>query len=236
MSELDQGSWAPPPSARRARRHLGGTVRDRVARELRSQILLGARKPGDRIDLEELADEFGVSRTPIREACLELAHDKLLHMAPRSGVSVIGISEGDLRDNFALMALLAGQAAGWAAVRATPEELEGIRACRDEVKVAVQAGRSPSVANYDFHRRINRASHSPRLAVLIAQTAGLFPENFFESIPEQIPCSLSEHDSIVEALEMHDAEQAKSLSEAHFQQAGQLLESRIERLIAVHRS
>jgi DNA-binding GntR family transcriptional regulator len=93
----------------------------------------------------------------------------------------------------------------------------------------VSDGRSPSAANYDFHRRINRASRSPRLAVLIAQTAGLFPDNFFESIPEQIPCSLSDHDAIVDALERHDAETAKALSEAHFQQAAQLMDEHIER-------
>jgi len=228
VADLELGSWAPPTS-RRSRRYVGATARDRIARELRSQILMGELKPGDRIDLDLLAKEYGVSRTPIREACLALAHDKLVKMAPRTGVSVIGVSVLDLKDNFALMAMLAGRAASWAALRASPEDLAEITACRDEVKAAVAAGRSPSAANYDFHRRINRASRSPRLAVLIAQTAGLFPDNFFESIPAQIPCSLSDHDAIVDALERQDAESAGELSEAHFQQAAQLLDKHIER-------
>jgi DNA-binding GntR family transcriptional regulator len=214
--------WASPAWAE-DRRRVGATVRDRVARELRSQILLGELAPGDRIDLDALASELGTSRTPIREACLELAHDNLVRMAPRSGVTVIGISATDLQDNFALMASLSGMAAAWAATRATTEDLDEIVAQRDAVAEAVRSGRDPSVENYEFHRQINRASHSPRLAVLIAQTARLFPDNFFQSVPEQIPCSLAEHDGIVAALQRHDAVEARTLTESHFQHAAGLL-------------
>ena len=148
---------------------------------------MGELRPGDKLDLDLLAKEYGVSRTPIREACLSLAHDKLVKMAPRSGVSIIGVSVVDLKDNFALMAMLAGRAASWAALRATPDDLAEVKACRDEVKAAVSDGRSPSAANYDFHRRINRASRSPRLAVLIAQTAGLFPATSSSRSPSKSP-------------------------------------------------
>ncbi len=216
--------WVPPRGATR-RLALGATVRDRVARELRSQILLGQRSPGARIDLDALADEFGTSRTPIREACLELAHDNLVRMAPRSGVTVIGVSAEDLQDNFALMASLSGHAAGWAATRATENDRAVIRDHRDAVASAIGLGQDPSVENYNFHRSINRASHSPRLAVLIAQTARLFPEDFFHSVPQQVLCSLSEHDAIVRALERNDAELARQVTEAHFSQAADLLAS-----------
>ncbi len=110
VSDLELGSWAPPAN-RLGRRHVGGTARDRIARDLRSQILMGELRPGDKLDLDLLAKEYGVSPTPIREACLSLAHDKLVKMAPRSGVSIIGVSVVDLKDNFALMAMLAGRAA-----------------------------------------------------------------------------------------------------------------------------
>lgn len=222
----DEGAppWVPPGRATK-KLALGGTVRDRVARELRSQILLGQRAPGDRIDLDALAEEFGTSRTPIREACLELAHDNLIRMVPRSGVTVIGVSVVDLRDNFALMASLSGLAAGWAATRATEDDLLAIHEHRGAVAAAIRMGRDPSVENYDFHRSINRASHSPRLAVLIAQTARLFPDNFFHSVPEQIPCSLAEHDAIMRALDQHDAALARRVTESHFTQAADLLTS-----------
>lgn len=228
LDDSELGSWAPPRADTR-RQRMGGTTRDRVARELRNQILLGERAPGERIDLDALAEEFGVSRTPVREACLELAHDKLVRMAPRSGVSVIGVSPLDLLDNFALMAMLAGQAAAWAAARATAENLEVIRQSRDRVQAAVRDGQSPTAANYEFHRQINRASHSPRLIVLISQTARLFPDGYFESIPAQIPCSLDEHAQIVVALENHDSATARQVSTAHFLQAAELLDSHISR-------
>jgi DNA-binding GntR family transcriptional regulator len=231
MGDLELGSWSTPSQLRP--KNFGETARDRVARELRSQILMRDRKAGERIDIDALAQEFGVSRTPIREACLALEYDKLVKMAPRSGVTVIGVSVVDLKDNFALMAMLAGQAAAWAAERATDEDLAEIEALAEEVKSEVAAGRSPSVANYRFHRRINRASHSARLGVLIAQTAGLFPEDFFASIPEQIPCSLPEHEAIVAALKRRDPDAAKSLNEAHFHGAAELLDAHIEALAPV---
>ena len=102
---------------------LGGTVRQRSVRELRDRILTGALPPGTRLDLDEISEEFGTSRTPIREALLELSFEGLVEIAPRSGVKVLGVSPEATIDNFAILATLSGKAAEWAADRISPRDL-----------------------------------------------------------------------------------------------------------------
>ena len=103
---------------------IGGTVRARAANELRDRILTGRLAPGTRIDLDELTREFGTSRTPVREALLELSYEGLVEVTPRSGITVIGITPDDAVDNFAVLAALAGKAAEWATARITPAQLD----------------------------------------------------------------------------------------------------------------
>ncbi|MCP3811488.1 GntR family transcriptional regulator, partial [Mycobacteriaceae bacterium Msp059] len=71
---------------------ISGTVRERAARELRDRIITGTLAPGTRIDLDAITEEFATSRTPVREALLELSFEGLVRVAPRSGITVIGVN------------------------------------------------------------------------------------------------------------------------------------------------
>ena len=73
-------------------RAIGATVRHRAAGELRNRIVSGRLPPGSRLDLDQLTVEFGTSRTPIREALIELSHEGLVTVAPRSGITVLGLT------------------------------------------------------------------------------------------------------------------------------------------------
>src|SRR5262249_33300835 len=70
---------------------IGGTVRARAATELRDRILTGRLRPGTRLDLDEITEEFGTSRTPVREALLELSYEGLVVVSPRTGITAVGI-------------------------------------------------------------------------------------------------------------------------------------------------
>lgn len=219
-----ESSWRPAGSDG-ASGELGMTVRDRVTRELRHRIIFGRLAVGERLDLDALAREFGTSRTPVREACLELANDNLVRIAPRSGVTVLGITEADLLDNFELMTSLAGWAAAWAAQRATPEDLERIE---ERARAVVGASaRDGDIANAALHRAINQASHSPRLLALIRQAARLFPDQFYEVVPSQVQRSLEEHSGLVAAIAARDPDRARKLMEAHFHDAGMRLRAHL---------
>ena len=199
------------------------TVRDRVAGELRHRILLGSLVAGDRVDLDALSAEFGTSRTPIREACLDLANDGLMRLAPRSGITVLGITDLDLLDNFELMASLSGMAAGWAAERADAPERARMRALSEAVASASESGGDAALANFEFHRSVNQSSHAPRVMALIGRAARLFPERLSDVVPEQVTCSLPEHSEIVDAIDARDGRLARSVMEGHFRQASDRL-------------
>ena len=138
---------------------IGGTVRARAASELRDRILTGRLRPGARLDLDLVTREFGTSRTPVREALLELSYEGLVEVAPRSGITVIGITPEDAVDNFAVLAALAGKAAEWATARITPDQLAELH----ELAAAIAVATDVVEANRRFHRALNLASGSPRL-------------------------------------------------------------------------
>jgi DNA-binding GntR family transcriptional regulator len=131
--------------------NISGTVRERAVRELRDRILTGALPAGTRVDLDAITAEFATSRTPVREALLELSFEGLVHVAPRSGVTVIGISSKDVIDSFTILGVLTGQAAAWAAQRVTPQELASLRELAAEV-AARSGDDSIGEANWRFHQ------------------------------------------------------------------------------------
>jgi DNA-binding GntR family transcriptional regulator len=221
---------------------VGGTVRARAAEELRNRILTGTLAPGTRLDLDALTAEFGASRTPIREALLELSYEGLVEVAPRSGITVIGLSPRDVLDNFALLGTLAGKAAEWAAGRITDSELDHIRSLADDVTIASEPtpghGRRVAhgpgdghghghdglvAANWRFHRAVHRASGSPRILTLIRQTVGVVPTNFFDVFPDRGQHSASDHDELVSALARRDGPAARAAAERHVTDAGAAL-------------
>jgi DNA-binding GntR family transcriptional regulator len=198
---------------------IGGTVRSRAAGELRDRILTGRLRPGTRIDLDAITREFGTSRTPVREALLELSYEGLVSVTPRSGITVLGITPGDAVDNFAILATLAGKAAEWATERMTRPVLDELHALAQEV------GRAEDVvaANWRFHRALNLASGSPRLMTYLRQAVRVVPRSFFELFPEQVSRSRVEHAALLEAIDRGDAGTARTLTESHVLDAGAAL-------------
>src|SRR3984957_15420068 len=194
---------------------IAGTVRERAARELRDRILTGALPAGTRLDLDAITKEFATSRTPVREALLELSYDGLVRVAPRSGITVIGMSPEDVLDSFTILGVLTGQAAAWAAERVTDVE--------------AHAGEGAIVdANWNFHREIHRASHSRRLMAQIRQAVRVVPSNFFAMFPEHEHNALDEHEALVSALADRDADKARHIAERHVLDAGRSLADWLE--------
>ena len=201
---------------------ISGTVRERAARELRDRILTGALEPGARIDLDAITEEFATSRTPVREALLELSFEGLVRVAPRSGITVIGIDAEDIMDSFTILGVLTGQAAAWAAERASPEELTRLRALSADVS-SRSGENSIGEANWLFHQAIHRAAHSSRLLTQIRQAARVVPTNFLTLFPDHERHSLDEHEALLDALDEHDAETARVIAERHVLDAGRSL-------------
>jgi DNA-binding GntR family transcriptional regulator len=192
------------------------TVRTRAARELRDRILTGRLTPGSRLDLDQITREFGTSRTPVREALLELSHEGLVAVAPRSGITVLGISPEDAVDSFAVLAALSGKAAEWATARVGPEELAELQ----RLAAAVEDADDMVAANWRFHRAVNQASGSRRLLVHLRQAVRAVPSSYFELFPAQEERSRAEHAALIGAMRRGDAAKARALAESHVFEAG----------------
>ena len=198
---------------------IGGTVRARAASELRDRILTGRLPSGSRLDLDEITKEFGTSRTPVREALLELSYEGLVFVTPRSGITVLGITPEDALDNFAVLATLAGKAAEWAAIRITQAERDELH----DLALAVVHADDVVAANWSFHRALNLASGSPRLLTYLRQAVRAVPASYFALFPEQVRRSRADHAVLLEAIDRGDATSARALTESHVLDAGAAL-------------
>jgi DNA-binding GntR family transcriptional regulator len=210
---------------------ISGTVRERATRELRDRILTGVLPAGARIDLDAITEEFATSRTPVREALLELSFEGLVTIAPRSGITVIGVNSDDVMDSFTILGVLTGQAAAWAADRATAPEVEGLR--RLAADVAAHSGEDRiGEANWRFHQEIHRAAHSARLLAQLRHAARVVPTNFLTVFPDHEKHSLNEHDQLLDAIAERDSEQARVIAERHVLEAGRSLSTWLEHNLA----
>jgi len=186
---------------------------------LEEEILMGLHRPGDRLEEPALAERFGVSRTPIREALLHLGAAGLIEHRPRRGTYVREIGPRRLVEMFEVMAALEALAAATAARRASREEIAGIaRHHRDCAAAAAEAARDPYYyANERFHAAIRAAS---RNGFLIEQADALQkrlkPYRRAQlAARDRIRTSFAEHEAVLAAIEAGDAAAAGEAMRAH---------------------
>lgn len=203
------------------------TLRDRIAQELRDRIVTAVLPNAAKLDIDQLAEEFGSSRTPVREALIQLSHEGLVDLAPRRGVHVKGMAPEEILDNFRVFAALSGIAAQWATEQADQEFVERLRvlkAVTDDASYGIELVQ----ANWEFHREIHRACGSARLRGLIGQLSRTIPAGYVTVIPEQVDVSATEHDDLLEAIATGDSAEAKRVAEEHIRRAGLQLVGRLQ--------
>jgi DNA-binding GntR family transcriptional regulator len=187
----------------------------RVRDELQHAILEGVLKPGERLRAEALAQRFGTSRTPIREALLQLEAQGLVEVEPNRGAVVRAFDRDDLLDLYAVRALLEPAAAARAATRIDDDGIARLEALCD---AAQHATVDEQIAyNEDFHRIIVEAAGSRRLTVAMRAASGIpraFRSRFWDS-EEQRAESLLCHRRLVSAFRVRDAQLAEAVMRMH---------------------
>ena len=127
---------------------------EEVAELLRQRIFSRELMPGSWIDELKLADEYGISRTPLREALKVLATEGLVTMKVRRGAYVTEVSDSDLTDVYHLLALLESDAAAVVATKATETQLRELQSLHNELEKAVADRERFFEINETFHMRI----------------------------------------------------------------------------------
>ncbi len=190
-----------------------------VAERLRQRIYAHDLPPGTWIDEQALAIDYGISRTPLREALKVLASEGLVTLKPRRGCYVTEISEQDLDDIFPLMAMLEGRCAFETSARAQTEDLRKLEAIHGELERFAQTQRIEQFfeANQEFHRLIQEISGNRWLLQVIQDLRKVLKLTRMHSltIEGRLQQSLIEHRAINAAIQARDPEQAERTMRDH---------------------
>ncbi len=192
---------------------------EEVAELLRQRIFKRELEPGSWIDELKLAEEYGISRTPLREALKVLAAEGLVTMKVRRGAYVTEVSEKDLADVYHLLALLESDAAGVVAQQATDAELAELQTLHEALEAAMGERDRFFALNEQFHMRVLELARNRWREQMVADLRKVMKLNRHNSLLKtgRIQESLAEHRAIVEALAQRNASLAVQRMREHFQ-------------------
>ena len=191
---------------------------EQVAERLRARILAHTLGPGSWIDEQALAAEYGISRTPLREALKVLAAEGLVTMKLRRGAYVTEVSERDLAEVYHLLALLESDAAVAVAQAATAPQIAELEALHRELESHIADRDRFFAANERFHMRLLELADNRWRSQLVADLRKVMKLNRHHSLFKQgrLEASLKEHRRIMAAIKARDAARVQQLMQQHF--------------------
>ena len=189
-----------------------------VAERLRQQIFARELEPGSWIDEQKLAADYGISRTPLREALKVLAAEGLVTMKVRRGAYVTEMSADDVKQIYHLLGLLESDAAGVVAKHASDEQIRELRTLHDKLEKQVRQRDAFFATNEQFHIRLLQMSGNRWLEQTVHDLRKVMKLNRHHSLFRQgrLAESLVEHREVMQAIERRDAEGAVRLMRRHF--------------------
>lgn len=198
-------------------------LREIVFEHLREAIISGVLKPGERLMELQLAEDMGVSRTPVREAIRKLELEGLVIMVPRRGAYVSDLSIRDIAETFEIRAALESLAAGLAAERIVPEELEQLERILVQIGECEMESDLSRIAELDeeFHALLFAATRNQRLTQIVSNLREQITRFRKTSLstPGRFKAVFQEHKNIVEAISERNSALAQSLAREHIENA-----------------
>jgi DNA-binding GntR family transcriptional regulator len=190
-----------------------------VAERLRSQIFARELEPGAWIDEQRLAIEFGISRTPLREALKVLAAEGLVTMKVRRGAYVTEMSRDDVTQVYHLLALLESDAAGDVARHASDAQLDGLRGLHARLEKQVRQRDAFFATNEQFHMALLEIAGNRWRLQIVTDLRKVMKLNRHHSLLKQgrLADSLAEHRALMAALDAREAVKATRLMRSHFE-------------------
>jgi len=191
---------------------------EEVAEHLRQRIFRRELEPGTWIDEVKIAQEFGISRTPLREALKVLAAEGLITMKVRRGAYVTEVSDTDLADVYHLLALLESDAAGVVAQKATDAQIKELQQMHKELEAA-QSNREKFFAiNERFHMRVLEIAGNRWRDQLVADLRKVMKLNRHNSLLKagRVKEAMLEHRAIMDAIAKRDSRLAVKRVQEHF--------------------
>lgn len=191
---------------------MASSLAEHLKVKIENEILMFNYKPGDRLDECRLADRYGSSRTPVREALRLLAAEGFVRIRPHRGAVVAGLSIAELMDLFEMMAIYEGVCARLAANHASPAEIAEMEGANDACRLhsGTNDVKSYCLANAQFHEAIYHASHNRHLIKQTISTRnrlGAYRRVGFRAQPP-LQDYVDQHDGVLDAIRRGDTEEA----------------------------
>lgn len=202
-----------------------GHIRDSVFSILRKAILDGNLEPGKRLVERDIAEQLGISRTPVREAIRKLELERLVTHIPRKGVVVAGFSKADVMEITAIRTVLEGLICSIAAVKIRARDLDRLESILKQIQVEHSKCNYKKVnqLNDRFHEIIYRAAESPRLYEVLSTLREYI--NKFAQVaytkPGRVEEALAEHGKIIQALRNQDSHEAEEAAKRHVEKSSE---------------
>ncbi|MGH2374174.1 MAG: GntR family transcriptional regulator [bacterium] len=207
---------------------------ERAAEYLRLSIVQGKLLPGQKIPQDEIGENLGISRMPVREALRKLEAEGFVRLLPNRGAIVRELSVQDIREVYQIRIELEGLAARLAAPRVFPEQLERLRRLMALMSRTVEQDDIQRLLelNKDFHHTCYESADNARLLRMIQdlRNYSLRYRVFHAHIPHRLRDSLHEHQAILRAFEARDGALAERNTKHNMQRTADILIEHLERL------
>jgi DNA-binding GntR family transcriptional regulator len=208
-----QMRWSFPVRRKPIERHQ--TLREKILETIRDAILKGTMKPGERVSEPDLAERFGISRTPIREAFRQLESEGYLEVIPRKGAVVASLSERDVEEFYAIKIILEGFAARMAAEKLSEKDIERLESINERLKQIAKEGDVKTFfrVHNEFHEVFIKAAGNEKLFEMINHLVLRFKRLRLASLsqPGRMEISVEEHRNMIQAFKNHDGDRADNL-------------------------
>ncbi|MEW6623738.1 MAG: GntR family transcriptional regulator [Bacillota bacterium] len=202
-------------------------LRDIVFEALKDAIVKGQLKPGERLMEQQIAEELGVSRTPVREAIRKLELEGFIIMIPRRGAYVSDVSLKDVAQVFEVRAAMESLAAGLAAQRITDEQMEDLERKFVEAKAALENSDLEMAIRFDseFHEIIYQASRNDRLVQILSNLREQIHRYRSASLahPGRLKDTMEEHKNLLDAIYQRNVGLAEKLAKEHIENAENII-------------
>jgi DNA-binding GntR family transcriptional regulator len=203
------------------------TLREKILENIRDAIISGALTAGSRVSEPDLAERYGISRTPIREAFRQLESEGYLTVIPRRGAVVSEFSQKDVEEFYAIKSILEGYAARRACEKLTPKELDRLQAINDRLLDLASHNDIKAFfkVHNDFHDLFIKAADNEKLRELITSLVTRFQRLRLMSLslPGRMKISIQEHEKIIDAFRKRDAATAELLVRKNAEYGGRVL-------------
>ena len=228
MSKGDDGPMNSAGTAENGRRY--GTAASIVASDIGENIVSGHLPPGSPLRVHQVAAQYEMSLTPVREAMQRLVTEGLVVRTPGVGFAVGQLKASDIRDVFLTLAFVSGELSARAVAHVDDAMLAELHAIHHESLALVhrRAVHGLDEKNREFYSIINHATDAPKLRWVAGLCIRYVPRSLYSDVPGWPDITVGGQEAMIEALEARDADSARAITESIHRRAGDALAESFE--------